>query len=157
MNWEAIGAVSEGLGAIGVIASLLYLATQVRNNTRASRIEAKLAATTYLSSYTDEFISSPETKALFVRGRKSVDDLEQVEFHRFGDLCLKAFWLFAAVHYQLRTGMLTEDEWHETRAVLRYYLRGPGVCAWWAKGGARMFGSAFNEFVDEEIRMLSAA
>ena len=29
MNWEAIGAVAELLGAIGVIASLIYLATQI--------------------------------------------------------------------------------------------------------------------------------
>ncbi len=29
MNWDAIGAVGEVLGAIGVIASLVYLATQV--------------------------------------------------------------------------------------------------------------------------------
>jgi hypothetical protein len=29
MNWDAIGAIAELLGAIGVIASLVYLATQV--------------------------------------------------------------------------------------------------------------------------------
>jgi hypothetical protein len=44
MNWDAIGAVAELLGAIGVIASLVYLATQIRQsreqtsqNTRALR------------------------------------------------------------------------------------------------------------------------
>ena len=30
MNWDAIGAIAELLGAIGVIASLVYLATQIR-------------------------------------------------------------------------------------------------------------------------------
>jgi hypothetical protein len=156
LNWEAIGAVAEGLGAIGVIASLLYLATQVRNNTRASRVEAKLAATNYLSSYTDHFINSPEIKDLFLRGRRSIADLDQVEYYRFGDLCIKAFWYFSAVHFQLRSGMLTGDEWQETRAVIHYYLRGPGVRAWWAKGGGAMFGSDFSDFVDAEIRELTA-
>ncbi len=44
MNWDAIGAIAELLGAIGVIASLIYLATQIRQrreqmreNTRATR------------------------------------------------------------------------------------------------------------------------
>ena len=32
MNWEAIGAVGEVLGAIGVIATLVYLAVQIRQN-----------------------------------------------------------------------------------------------------------------------------
>ena len=35
MNWEAIGAVGEVLGALGVIATLGYLAAQIRQNTRA--------------------------------------------------------------------------------------------------------------------------
>ncbi len=35
MNWEAIGAVGEILGALGVIATLIYLALQIRQNTRS--------------------------------------------------------------------------------------------------------------------------
>jgi hypothetical protein len=35
MNWEAIGAIGEVLGAIGVICTLLYLTVQIRQNTRA--------------------------------------------------------------------------------------------------------------------------
>ena len=34
MNWEAIGAVGETVGGIGVIVTLIYLAIQVRQNTR---------------------------------------------------------------------------------------------------------------------------
>lgn len=37
MNWDAIGAVGEILGATGVIITLLYLATQIRQNTRQAR------------------------------------------------------------------------------------------------------------------------
>ncbi len=32
MNWDAIGAIAELLGAIGVIASLVYLAAQIRKS-----------------------------------------------------------------------------------------------------------------------------
>lgn len=34
MNWQAIGAIGELAGAVGVIATLGYLAFQVRQNTR---------------------------------------------------------------------------------------------------------------------------
>ena len=37
MNWEALGAIGEIAGAIGVIATLVYLATQIRQNTAAMR------------------------------------------------------------------------------------------------------------------------
>ncbi len=32
MNWDAIGAIAELLGAVGVIGSLVYLATQIRQS-----------------------------------------------------------------------------------------------------------------------------
>ena len=37
MNWEAIGAIGEMVSAIGVIATLGYLAVQIKQNTRAIR------------------------------------------------------------------------------------------------------------------------
>jgi hypothetical protein len=42
MNWEAIGAVGEVAGAIGVIATLGYLAVQIRHNTRSVRAASRL-------------------------------------------------------------------------------------------------------------------
>ena len=35
MDWDAIGAIAEGLGAAGVIATRFYLANQMRQNTNA--------------------------------------------------------------------------------------------------------------------------
>ena len=37
INWDIIAAVSEAIGAIAVVISLIYLAFQVRQNTRAIR------------------------------------------------------------------------------------------------------------------------
>ena len=38
MNWEAFGAIGEIIGAFAVIVSLVYLAIQVRNQNRETRI-----------------------------------------------------------------------------------------------------------------------
>jgi hypothetical protein len=35
MNWEAVGAVAELVGAIGVVASLFYVASQIRRSSGA--------------------------------------------------------------------------------------------------------------------------
>ena len=37
MDWNAVGAIGEVGGAIGVIVTLIYLAGQLRQNTRAMR------------------------------------------------------------------------------------------------------------------------
>lgn len=37
MNWEAISAISEVVGAVAVVVSLIYLALQIRQNTKVVR------------------------------------------------------------------------------------------------------------------------
>ncbi len=38
MNWDAIGAIGEILGALAVFSSLVYLASQIRAQNRESRV-----------------------------------------------------------------------------------------------------------------------
>ena len=40
MNWEAIIAVAEVIGAIAVVLSLIYVAIQIKQNTAASRAQS---------------------------------------------------------------------------------------------------------------------
>ncbi len=44
MNWDAIGSIGEIIGAIAVVVSIVYLSTQVRSNTRATRATAGFEA-----------------------------------------------------------------------------------------------------------------
>jgi hypothetical protein len=53
MNWDAIGAVGEVGGAIGVIITLVYLAGQLRQNTRALRSASYAHWNEVSSSFTD--------------------------------------------------------------------------------------------------------
>jgi hypothetical protein len=48
MNWEAIGAIGESLGAIGVITTLVYLAIQIRQNSKT--MEAQMYQARYQMS-----------------------------------------------------------------------------------------------------------
>jgi len=43
MNWEAVGAISEFLGAVAVLATLLYLAVQVRHSRQLLEKSEKIA------------------------------------------------------------------------------------------------------------------
>jgi hypothetical protein len=40
MNWDALGAIGEVVGAIAVVVSLLYLAVQIRAQNRESQVAA---------------------------------------------------------------------------------------------------------------------
>ena len=156
MNWTAIGAIGEALGAAGVIASLLYLAAQVRAGRRSSAVEAKLESTRLLNDFIDLLIQSPERNALIRKGLSESESLSEEEYSNFSNMLFKGFWYFSAGHFQYRMGTLDESDWHEVLAVMHYWLRGPGCRTWWEKRGRSMLGPKFAKFVDSEIERLSA-
>jgi uncharacterized protein DUF6082 len=157
MSWEAMAAIGQVLGALGVIGSLLYLATQVRQNNRASTVAAKLASTQLLCQFVDALIADPELMDIWLRGRKRLEALNDHDRLRFTNMCLKAFWHFSAAQFQLRMGTLQEDDWAEFYAVIRYWLEGEGVRAWWRTTGKNQFGKSFVIFIDSEIANLGGA
>ena len=60
MNWDAIGAVGEIVGAIAVVVTLAYLAIQIQQNTRMMRREAHLDRVRHIA---DPLIDSPDRLA----------------------------------------------------------------------------------------------
>jgi hypothetical protein len=157
VSWDAVGALAELVGAVGVIASLLYLAVQVRHGTRASAVEAKLESTRLLHTFIDSLIETPELNDLFLRGIADLESLSRSEYLRFSNMSLKAFWFFSAGHFQYRMGTLSENDFHEIRSVMRYWLRGPGCRAWWGKLGRESMAPTFRDFVDHELAAIDAA
>ena len=51
MSWEAIGAIGEVVGAVAVLVTLIYLAQQIRQNTRSMDESRRLAITQQWAAY----------------------------------------------------------------------------------------------------------
>lgn len=151
MNWDAIGAISEMLGALGVIASLIYLATQLRSNAVASAVEAKLTTTRFLTDFNRDLINDPELYDLWDRGGRDLDILERPEFIRFSNLNLNAFWFFSAGHFQKRVGKLDANEFYEMESIMTFWLSRPGVQQWWMKYGRDRYNPEFVKYVEQKF------
>ena len=154
MNWEAIGAIAELAGAVGVIGSLLYLAGQVRMSARASAVESKMGSTALLCNFVDSVINDPELHDLQMRGMADIESLTKTDYIRFSNMSMKAFWMFSASYFQYMSGTITEDDFHETKAVIHYWLRGRGCRMWWEKFGRAALSPVFGKFVDAEVEKI---
>ena len=73
MNWEAIGAIGEVLGAAGVIFTLVYLAVQIRQNTAMTRMSAMQHIIQGGVDHNRAIADNPELAALL---NKAVDNPE---------------------------------------------------------------------------------
>lgn len=65
LNWDAVGATAELVAALGVIVSLLYLATQIRQNTASVRA----------STYQDFIRESADTTRLAFMDQEFLDEV----------------------------------------------------------------------------------
>lgn len=83
MNWDAIGATGEVLGALAVLVTLIYLAAQIRQNT------ATVATSTYDSLVNEinhiniAIAESDELASIVYRGMYDPDSLNDMEGIRF--------------------------------------------------------------------------
>jgi len=151
MNWDAIGAIAELLGAIGVIGSLIYVASQVKASTVASRVESKLRLTENMVNYGDLLISSPELNELMIEGRKGIDGLSKNEYLQFSNLALKACWYLSAGFFMYQQNSISSDDWFEIRTIATYWSKSQGFQEWWAKRGRLSFTGKFVDFIEQEI------
>ena len=55
MNWDAVGAFAELAGALGIVVSLVYLATQLRQN--SALLKAPIASATREAGFIDSAVS----------------------------------------------------------------------------------------------------
>ena len=154
MNWDAIGAIAEMIGAIGVIASMGYLAVQIRASNKLARSEAKIAATSQISSLLDSFISEPAASDIWARGRRNLQDLTPEERGRFDNIAMKGFLGYSAQYFQFRIQTIEQDDWAETYRAMIWWLQGPGMREWWRDFGRKIQSDSFQEFVDAEIRLI---
>jgi len=149
VNWDIVGAIAEMLGAFGVIASLLYLASQLKSNAVASSVDAKLTTTRFLTEFNRDLINDPGLYALWEKGGKDSSSLSREEYVRFSNLNLNAFWFLSAGHYQLRVGRLDEDDFYEMESIMEFWISREGVKDWWLKHGRKRYNKHFVAYLED--------
>ena len=151
MNWEAIGSLAEALGALGVIVSLVYLATQVRSNTAAIRAGTAQEVTNRASEIAQAIALNPSATEIRHRGLHEPNALSDEERRRFNGMLLAIFRAYENVEYQFRKGFLDPGEWSGLSSNLRSTATQPGFVSWWTHTGRGGFNPEFQSFVDAVI------
>lgn len=146
MNWEAIGAVSELVGAIAVLVSLLYLASQIRQGTATTRVQTVQHLLTSDTASADSMISGPlpEILAKLAMGeRLTAGELSAYTLYMRGRVT-EAWQVF----YQRQNGMIEE---HVAAALLcrfEYFASGSLFRAVWHRNLKTGFPADFQDYVE---------
>jgi len=159
MNWEALGAIGEIVGAVAVIATLGYLAVQMRQNTIQMRESVKVTHLDSLHQTIDSFsryrhlLSQPEAADVYVRGLDGYSALDPADQVRFRAIIEEYFFAYAAMFQRLTEGLYEHSLWIQQARSAASLLLTPGGRDWWEHRKS-MFEA---EFVSEFERLAEGA
>lgn len=99
MNWDAIGAIGEIIGALAVVISLAYLASQIRIQNRESRAASvHQVIEGYRSSIAA--LHDPEMADIWISGMEDFDSLAPSQRLRFVIYLTVALRSFEDAYFQ---------------------------------------------------------
>ena len=144
---DALGNVGDFLGGIGVLITLLYLASQIKQNSRSVRNAAAESVLQSMNATLQTASASPQLSRVLAVGQTDIGQLTDDERYQF------VFWIYswfrvlerAYAHYQ--EGYIDPGEWDGHAMNLTSLMASPSVQQWWNARRA-YFGPEFRTLVD---------
>ena len=149
VNWEAIGAIGQVVGAIAVVISLIYSAKEVRRNTGATHLAAMRSMHDAYNHWIQLLAQCPDLNDVYNRGIHDFESLEGNDRKRFFVLMNGEFRNFEEIYYLKAKGHLEEDVWRGWEAPMRDVHGYPGVQVWW-RLRSHWFSERFVKFIDQQ-------
>ena len=149
MNWDAIGAIGEILGATVVFITLRFLLRQLRQNTDGLRVQALNATYGEWNAMTGELIAQPELRAAYVKDRNG-GQLSEDE-----SLILVLFFVRMlnvndkAYHFYLQ-GTADEFNFLNMQKTLLLVIQQSSLFDDWWQSEKWRFSKPFQELIDKE-------
>jgi len=148
MNWEIVASTGEWAGAFAVIASLLYLARQVKLANRQSRGAARYL---FLEAYASAHIANAESIQAASIYRRGLDDSdlsedEQMQFTFQLGLFSNTWSVMFDLHEE---GELPANQWYLVRSDIYSAFITPGGKRFWDEIGRLNTHQRFVDYVDE--------
>ncbi len=146
MNWEAVSAISEIIGAIAVVVSLVYLAIQVRASSKATRASVYMGLHDSQAQYSYLLLSDPSLRDLV----DSLDDpkVSVTDRPEFSHLLTMLFNKYELFYFISRENMFSSDVDRAMTKIIANRLKTPGVKEWW-ENSQQSFSPEFVEWANK--------
>jgi hypothetical protein len=145
MTLTDLANIGEAVGGIAVVITLIYLAVQIRQNTRMMRAAAHHSANQLAVEINLALGTDPRVSEVLLLGSKDLSGLDPTQSLMFHLLMRSIFSGAEDFYIQTREGLLNADMWESRKHSMHQYLLRPGIDAWWTENQS-LFS---NDFVDE--------
>ena len=149
MNWEAISAIGEIVGAVAVVVSLIYLASQIRTSSKATRATMYMGLHDSQAQFSYLLLSDPVLRDLVDKVDAGNSKLSPAEQKCVPHLLTMLFNKYELFFFLQREGMFSSDVDQAIARIIAKRLKIPGARAWWQNSHDK-FSSDFVNWVNEK-------
>jgi hypothetical protein len=147
MNWDAVSAISQLVGSVAVVLSVLYLGLQVHRSTRVAKLATQDAAATAMRDVTKPFMENAELERIWRVGLEDLSALSAEDRARFFSAAYQFLKAFETIHFHFVYGLMDRELWDGWHGLLRHYVAAPGLAHYW-KLRPEVFSERFRRFVN---------
>lgn len=150
MDWEAIGAVGEVLGALAVVATLGYLAVQIRQNTKAVRIQTYQAIMDSSNRLGDS-LAEQNVDETYRKGRKNPESCSPEEWAQFVLIAGQVMNLYEGLYLHHQSGAIDDDFFVNRWQTFHRIMHQPGFRRLWTEKMGAYYATSFNRAVERLV------
>ena len=147
---DALGNIGDFLGGIGVVVTLIYLAGQIRQNTRSIRTSAYQAAQRDVGELLAGLSHDVELTRILFDGLRGFESFPQEDRRRFATFMASLLRAYENLLHQTRLGSVDPALWEGLLYELRRMFAEPGTRAWWADGQGA-FNRELRDFIEQQV------
>ena len=153
MNIMELGAIGELVGGVAVIASLIYLAVQIRQNTRATYASSYQAFTDSVNDTNRLIAADPELARMhFELGTKAYEEFTDVERTRWMHVMFSFLRSLEALYYRRSQGAAAAQAWRAHSVWISEIAKWPCMRTGWNAEMARWgWDDGFKQYVSEQM------
>jgi len=150
MNWDAVGAIAESVGALGVIITLLYLAREMRRSAKATSMHAYQQLLDHISEISKTIISDKEFRSLLVKIRNPEFQPDENEQLALTTVVLMAMRNYAHAFEMYQEETINASQW----GSLAMGLDNGIMSGWFTRISSdvmRGFSQDFKDYVESRV------
>lgn len=151
MNWDMVGALGEIVGAIAVLATLGYLAKQIRLGAQATEHAAAQDILNGARMLLDRIASSPDTSRIYRLGMAGDEGLSPDELIQFRALLTSMVYDWIRIHHVAVDGGIQPWMLESHSATRRDIVGTPGFRQWF-EIRRHWIPTGYRAVLEEEMR-----
>ena len=149
MNWEAIGAIGEIVGAITVVVTLIYIAIQMRQNTTAIQLNTAHSVTEELQEMFSLLASDQGLSEIFVEASQN-EELTGADRVRYNTWSSNLVRVYENAFLLNRQNVVDEAHWDGMTRMMIDISAMPAFSLYWADR-IHWFSEDFQQHMNSEI------